>query len=404
MEHHIPSKLNQRNGLPADQPTNQSTFTWQVSKDGKHGRSAPINTPPAVGMLKTSISRMGETRSVRQQLSSRIGAGKNAKRTNNQPANKEEPRKSDPVVQGGSAPQKSTSIHQLLPLIGNSSGKHQQTRQLSCNLPEVDRLTRTEHRTPGSQGPSYASFFQKVRKIAPTSKQLSVMVRPKPIPMKFERIHLVLENARMLKGKSTAVRNRITKCLLKYLGIKNKVTLWSLIGNSIVELYVPEASIDTVLENIELKDGTALRNPDIWIKPDYMEWDKFEKSTLARVNWQTKQSKYINLTECIRQGMPEAFNLLDDHMDEMISNRKSVLPSVETKNLSQETVTPVLSKIAGENLDEQNQLIGHQAQPSNNMDVTMEQSEEPSETDGPDGRLNTELASVVERATAPTQC
>jgi hypothetical protein len=186
---------------------------------------------------------------------------------------------------------------------------------------------------------------------------------------------------------------------MKYLGIKNKVVLWSLIGNSIVEIYVPEASSTTVLENIEMKDGTAIRNPNIWLKPDFMEQAKFEQSTLARLKWQTKNSKFQNLTSCIMQGVPAHLEINGGLLQEMIAGSPSsllndkvmvsdfidknalvsgtMLPARKAELQASEIHSPILSQI--------------------DTDVNMDQTDDQVSNEA-------ELPNVVVRATAPTQC
>jgi hypothetical protein len=365
----IKSRLNWLTTLP-DQTAVHSGSEWITSKKGKHGRSAPIPTPPTNGMQIALPNNFGEAGSA-GQVGKAVKPPTPAKQTPaKQQVTPQELLAPTEIASGGYTPpnkEKAGQKHQN----ATKSNHDQQTGGHSSSLRSANHLPRTATMTPGIQGRSFADVVKKSRKFAPSPRQLSAMIRPKPEPMQFERIHLLLENGRILKGKSTATRNRTIKSLLKYMGIKNKVVLWSLVGNSFVEIYVAVASVNTVLENIELRGGTALQNPDIWMTPVFMDATKFEKATFARINWQTKQSRFINLTNCIRQGMPDDIPSLTTTL-QIVDEMALDCPVIDSTEIS---ITP----------------------PDVNMEYT-------NLSEAAVGTLPTELPNVEERATAPTQC
>jgi hypothetical protein len=149
----------------------------------------------------------------------------------------------------------------------------------------------------------------------------------------------------MLKGKSNSLRAKMISSLLKYFQIKNKVVLWSIIGNALLEIYVPTATTAVVLDRIEEKGATTHLNPDIWKAPPFMDPMTFMESTITRLEWQSKKSSFINLTKCIRQGIEEhikmkenftAPNPTDNHKD---MDTDGPTTDGETKTTTKENAT-----------------------------------------------------------------
>jgi hypothetical protein len=197
---------------------------------------------------------------------------------------------------------------------GRSSGKNatktdKQARDQQTRPNPVDRVDSKSREQPHilkrSRGATRADSSKKVKKFATSQQQLTKLISPKPEPSEFDRIHIIIENTRALKGKSNEIRAEILASLLKFFGIKNKVVLWSLIGNAVLEIYVPSLTTNTVMERIQIKGATAILNPDIWAVPEFMDATKFIEATMNRVKWQSKKSNFLNLTKCIRQGLVE---------------------------------------------------------------------------------------------------
>jgi hypothetical protein len=159
------------------------------------------------------------------------------------------------------------------------------------------------------------------------------------------------------------------------------------------------------LEHIELRDGHAIQNPNIWIVPEFMTKDKFEKATVARIKWQTKKSKFINLTSCICQDMPEHIQLFDANLQERAATTSHSPHGMHLDSPDINMVSPIMeNSMLSTQLEPNLPKPSKEQTPPLHSDVNMEQTDEQGRTEGNSGFPVVELSNIEERATAPTQC
>jgi hypothetical protein len=118
------------------------------------------------------------------------------------------------------------------------------------------------------------------------------LVKERTEPLQFKKIHIRITDSRPLKRcKSAKEVNELLRQLLKHIGIEHLCPLYSKIGNSILEVYVPANSLRDVIGTLEMKKVEIL----------------FESKAAKRLAFLYKRARLVNLKKCVLEGFDEAF-------------------------------------------------------------------------------------------------
>lgn len=131
----------------------------------------------------------------------------------------------------------------------------------------------------------------------------SKMFAERSDPVEFEKIHIKINDNRALKRcRNMRESNELIRNALVYLGVKKSVTRFSKIGNSILELYVPAALKQDVVEQLALKNTTLVRfNPKEI--PVYCKAETCKERTANRLySLISRKGTFMNLKKSILSG------------------------------------------------------------------------------------------------------
>jgi hypothetical protein len=157
---------------------------------------------------------------------------------------------------------------------------------------------------------SYAAAVNtpKPAKKKPTLKMKEAvkLIKKPSAPAKFSMLHLKLEYTYKLRRKSRSERSTYLKQLFKTLGIEKNVVSFSLIGLSVVELYVPTSTLEETRSKLNSRGAQITESFDRLNPPPYLDRpDKFKEALTHRLAVLLLRSRFLNLNHAILSGIPE---------------------------------------------------------------------------------------------------
>ena len=180
------------------------------------------------------------------------------------------------------------------------------------------QISRPANPTATSENPTPAESLTYAKKVAngvPLKKsKLSArakasilkMVTPKPEAAEFTKIYIpVTDNTKLKNCRNKEETESIMNQLLQQLGIRRQVTAISKIGNSLLELYVPDANkptVDKVLTELQVK---MISNVDVNSQPSYAKISKevFEQKVVNRLAYLYNRYKWVNFRKTVLHGV-----------------------------------------------------------------------------------------------------
>jgi hypothetical protein len=150
------------------------------------------------------------------------------------------------------------------------------------------------------------SFAEMARTHNSASKTVvNWLKEPRP-PAKFVKIHMKINMDRRSKTEPTPVIYQKVGQLLKYVGIRKQVKEVSMIGRSIVELYVEENDQDKVKERLRQMEAkiidVAIGGINPWTNKSAMEQ---QEQICTRIAGLLRRNMGKHMRECILEGIPQ---------------------------------------------------------------------------------------------------
>jgi hypothetical protein len=163
-------------------------------------------------------------------------------------------------------------------------------------------------KSTGSQSYADAAKKKEVQKKKPKcikKKEAIKLVREKQPPAEFVFLHLKLKDNSKLKKMSRSDRTRYMNSLFKTIGIEKNVVSFSLIGLSVVELYVPVVTQEETKSKLKNFHAEVTVNFDRINPPPYLRNpEKFKEALTHRLTLLTLRSRFVNLNRAILEGIP----------------------------------------------------------------------------------------------------
>lgn len=162
-----------------------------------------------------------------------------------------------------------------------------------------------------TEKPSYSdAVTSSMKSEAISSKKLDVMARKtlsKPTEVQnFTRVLIQLPSNRELSRCPKAQKNSMVRKILKQLGIHRKVALFSLMGSSALEVYVPGRQLELVTSVLKGKGLTYEKDCAVLHVPTYGKQADVNAKVVCRLSYLYRRSTTQNLRLAILQGLPEA--------------------------------------------------------------------------------------------------
>jgi hypothetical protein len=133
---------------------------------------------------------------------------------------------------------------------------------------------------------------------------------------KAARLHFNTPRANYKNLNSSKEVTQVIRGSLKSAGVASKVSLFSKIGDSVLELYVPTCEVEKVTRIIESKKVKELTNFDLLGTPtSTIPPNAMENMLVKRLSFLYIIGKFQKLIECILAGVPEE-NVLPRHPPE----------------------------------------------------------------------------------------
>jgi hypothetical protein len=121
--------------------------------------------------------------------------------------------------------------------------------------------------------------------------------------MEFERITFAI-SSKPLKNIAKRAKHKVVATLLSQLGLRKHATLFSLIGNSMVELYVPACVANVVRDGLtSAKLTPSSRNP--WETPSFLAEKDYTPAIVNRLALLHCRARFVKLREAILLGASE---------------------------------------------------------------------------------------------------
>lgn len=187
-------------------------------------------------------------------------------------------------------------------------------RKQEKEIVEIDYIDKEQ----SAASTSYANVAKAGPKMnMPTSKKgwkkvTASMIRPVQEPLEFSKLHLTITDSRPLKRcKNAREVNALLRKLLIHIGIANQVLLFSKIGNSILEIYVPTKDLRDIVGKIEAKEIQLNPGYNPTEVPAHVVEDeaieRMEAKAIKRVAFLYCRAWLKKLKECIFDGFDESF-------------------------------------------------------------------------------------------------
>lgn len=157
--------------------------------------------------------------------------------------------------------------------------------------------------TPKEAAKNSGLFLKPKTKLKKFSKEDAVkMFQPLPAPVEFERIHVqIYDRKELLKCSSAAEKTQVINSVVQKIGLADKVAAKSLIGNSLLELYVPKHLKDDIKVSLKEKN-ISLTNFIPEEIPSYAKTSDCSSKIINRLSYLYRKSRFTNLKECILRG------------------------------------------------------------------------------------------------------
>ena len=141
----------------------------------------------------------------------------------------------------------------------------------------------------------------------PPKATIKRMLRPREASMTFGRLYLTIHDNRPMKPRGRNGKRAYAKEALKQLKIWKDVALFSLIGDSIIEVYIATARIQEV-ESQLAQDPREVLLPhfDRLAKPPFLKnEEKFSHNLTTRIAILYSRAKWQNLKDSVLEGIPD---------------------------------------------------------------------------------------------------
>jgi hypothetical protein len=140
-------------------------------------------------------------------------------------------------------------------------------------------------------------------------KLASKLIRKVPSPemaTDFCKIHLRLPGNRAMARCPYKQKNALVQAMLRELGIKSRCSLFSLIGNSKLELYIPVQHQQEVFAALEKAELEYTEDVDVLFVPAYAKVKDVVERVVDRVSFLMLRATTVKLRAKILEGIPEA--------------------------------------------------------------------------------------------------
>jgi len=144
------------------------------------------------------------------------------------------------------------------------------------------------------------------------TKASSTIFQERKEAAEFSRLHFNTPRANYKKLNSSKEVTQAIRGALKSAGIASKVPLFSKIGDSVLELYVPTCEVDNVTRILETKKVKQLTNFDLLATPakSTVPQNEMENKLVKRLSFLYRIAKFRRLKECVLEGVPEELRQL----------------------------------------------------------------------------------------------
>ncbi len=145
------------------------------------------------------------------------------------------------------------------------------------------------------------------RRAPPTRRVLhrwaKEMANPVKPPTDFVRIHVRIPNSRRLAKCPRSGRTNLLRDFLRTTRINTKVVLFSAIGNSLLELYVPAPSLEEVTEILAGQDIEVLTDLDILAPPTHARLLDVTTKVVNRLAFLFRRANSVSVRRAILGGL-----------------------------------------------------------------------------------------------------
>ena len=163
---------------------------------------------------------------------------------------------------------------------------------------------------------------QKTRKER-LEKLASTLIQPKKAPMEVSKMHIKLSDVRVLKkAASPSEARKIIWALINAQGIRDHVLEISLIGLSIVELYINAERKIEIEQVLTKKEIEILVDYNPLMVPTYAREENIEPRIVKRISWMYGRARTQRLKACMLEGLPE--NVCQEIIAESINIQKVI--------------------------------------------------------------------------------
>lgn len=113
------------------------------------------------------------------------------------------------------------------------------------------------------------------------AKKLEGMFAGRPVPQGYSKGRIQIADPSMLS--KTKDRHKVVKAAIEYLGIKKEVTVHSMVGKSIIEIYFPERHLETIKQKLLVKKCRLNTEFDPMAKPAFAANKDYTAQIVRRV-------------------------------------------------------------------------------------------------------------------------
>jgi hypothetical protein len=186
--------------------------------------------------------------------------------------------------------------------VENKKEKAQPEAPMTQSSQNKGKTTWADVLTSGKQETKIKPLKTTARKL---KDQAQKMLRQAGPPAKFELIAFKLNDSRPLKKcKNFREVSQLMNQFFKSMKIRDLVFQWSKIGNSIVEIMVPENELRTVKIALLDNDLMIIENPKLWEAPPHHTGPWNGDRFIKRKAFLYRTTKLQNMKECIMRRVP----------------------------------------------------------------------------------------------------
>lgn len=136
-------------------------------------------------------------------------------------------------------------------------------------------------------------------------KQIAKAFEPSTEPIEFVKIQFVVPNTKSIKQLKPYARREWVQRALKFLGVRKETFEHSLIGCSIVEIYVPAEEASAVKAKLADRGVELVTNGKLCPENHKQSPEKIEKAIISRLATLLNRAKLVRLKACILRDFPE---------------------------------------------------------------------------------------------------